>query len=115
MPLFNSTNATQLWGVDVNTLAKRQLVVAPNDGDTEENLSLEEKLRRERQRLHATGVTSFFWSSRGSANIRIMVPLQVHKPVQNRRYDAWRPVRCKSARKVGCFDSSIFPRSPSSS
>lgn len=58
-------------------MAKRQLVVPPNDGDTEENLSLEEKLRRERQRLHATGVTSFFWSSRGSANIRIMVPLQV--------------------------------------
>ena len=67
----------QLWGVDVNTMAKRQLVVPPNDGDTEENLSLEEKLRRERQRLHATGVTSFFWSSRGSTNIRIMVPLQV--------------------------------------
>ncbi|CAN0202647.1 unnamed protein product, partial [Ectocarpus fasciculatus] len=67
----------QLWGVDVNTMAKKQLVMPPNDGDTEENLSLEEKLRRERQRLHATGVTSFFWSSRGSANIRIMVPLQV--------------------------------------
>lgn len=69
----------QLWGVDVNTMAKKQLVVAPNDGDTEENLSLEEKLRRERQRLHATGVTSFFWSSRGSASIRIMVPLQVRE------------------------------------
>ena len=57
-------------------MAKKQLVVPPNDGDTEENLSLEEKLRRERQRLHATGVTSFFWSSRGSTSIRIMVPLQ---------------------------------------
>eukprot|EP00904_Undaria_pinnatifida_P001376 jgi/Undpi1/11239/HiC_scaffold_30.g13537.m1 len=53
-------------------MAKKQLVVPPNDGDTEENLSLEEKLRRERQRLHATGVTSFFWSSRGSTSIRIM-------------------------------------------
>eukprot|EP00752_Nemacystus_decipiens_P006477 g5831.t2 len=73
----------QLWGVDVNTMAKRQLVVPPNDGDTEENLSLEEKLRRERQRLHATGVTSFFWSSRGSANIRIMVPLQGNVYVQD--------------------------------
>ncbi|CAM9904025.1 unnamed protein product, partial [Ascophyllum nodosum] len=72
----------QLWGVDVNTMAKKQLVVAPNSGDTEENLSLEEKLRRERQRLHATGVTSFFWTSRGSSNIRIMVPLQGNVYVQ---------------------------------
>ena len=63
----------------MNTMAKKQLVVPPNDGDTEENLSLEEKLRRERQRLHATGVTSFFWSSRGSTSIRIMVPLQASK------------------------------------
>ncbi|CBJ31782.1 putative dipeptidyl peptidase IV [Ectocarpus siliculosus] len=73
----------QLWGVDVNTMAKKQLGMPPHDGDTEENLSLKEKLKRERQRLHATGVTSFFWSSRGSANIRIMVPLQGNVYVQD--------------------------------
>ncbi|CAM9194892.1 unnamed protein product [Discosporangium mesarthrocarpum] len=73
----------QLWGVDVNTLAKRQLVISPNDGDTEDNLSLEEKLRRERQRLHSLGVTSYFWSSRGSANAIIMVPLQGNIYVQD--------------------------------
>lgn len=81
---------SQLWGVDVNTMGKKQLVVAPNSGDTEENLSLEEKLRRERQRLHATGVTSFFWTSRGSTNIRIMVPLQV----SIKTADRWMPFRC---------------------
>ncbi|CAM9147127.1 unnamed protein product, partial [Choristocarpus tenellus] len=73
----------QLWGVDVNTLVKRQLVISPNDGDTEENLSLEEKLRRERQRLHVVGVTSYFWSSRGSSSVILMVPLQGNIYIQD--------------------------------
>ena len=41
-----------------------KLVVDPGDGgDTEANLSLEEKLRRERQRLMAVGVTSYAWGT----------------------------------------------------
>ena len=32
----------------------------PNEGNTEENLSREEKLRRERQRIHAVRFLDFF-------------------------------------------------------
>ena len=58
-------------------------VSPPIDGDTEENLSHEEKLRRERQRLHAVGVTSYSWSNRGAACVRVMVPLRGHIYVQD--------------------------------
>jgi hypothetical protein len=111
----------QLWGIELSSLRKKKLVVPPNAGDTEENLSLEEKvaiitqlcvlldphwhilhakmfgttyesdlvhqcaqlltinthlrfgvlqLRRERQRVHAIGVTSYLWSGRNSAKAR---------------------------------------------
>jgi dipeptidyl-peptidase-4 len=68
------------------------LLIPPNCGDTEENLSLEEKLRRERQRLHAVGVTTYYWTSSppqplsGKASMpppmRLMVPLQGNVFVQ---------------------------------
>jgi hypothetical protein len=52
-------------------------VLAPpsNGGDTEENLSLDEKLRRERQRAYAVGITTYAWG----AGKKILVPLQVGK------------------------------------
>lgn len=34
----------QLWGIDLSSLRKKKLVVPPNAGDTEDNLSLEEKV-----------------------------------------------------------------------
>ena len=53
----------QLYTLDAATQAVK-LVVDPGDGgDTEANLSLEEKLRRERQRSMAVGVTSFAWGT----------------------------------------------------
>eukprot|EP00611_Tribonema_gayanum_P016380 TRINITY_DN2853_c0_g1_i1.p1 TRINITY_DN2853_c0_g1~~TRINITY_DN2853_c0_g1_i1.p1 ORF type:complete len:886 (-),score=215.81 TRINITY_DN2853_c0_g1_i1:61-2718(-) len=73
----------QLYGIDLSRLRKKKLVVPPNAGDTEENLSLEEKLRRERQRVHAIGVTSYFWTGRGSQKARIVVPLQGSLYVQD--------------------------------
>jgi len=42
-------------------LDSTSLESAENNGDSQ--LSLEERLRRERQRLHATGVTQFSWST----------------------------------------------------
>ena len=44
-----------------------------NGGDTEDNLSLDEKLRRERQRAYAVGITTYAWGKGG----KILVPLQV--------------------------------------
>jgi len=54
--------------------------------DTEANLSLEEKLRRERMRLHATGVTSVEWAKSG--NDRILFPLLGNIYVQDGRASA---------------------------
>ena len=80
----------QVWGMDLPSAGApafdepaRQLVFPPNEGNTEDNLSLEEKLRRERQRLHAVGVTSYAWSGRASAKARILVPLQGNVYVQD--------------------------------
>lgn len=52
-----------------------QLVTPPHgQADTEATLSRDEKLRRERQRAYAVGVTSYAWAGPGG---RILVPMQV--------------------------------------
>jgi dipeptidyl-peptidase-4 len=60
----------QLFAVDLRT-GQQQPFLAAHGGVTEENISLEEALRRERLRQHATGVTHYEWSPRGS---RVLVP-----------------------------------------
>ena len=45
--------------------------------DTEESLSLEEKLRRERQRQMAVGMTNYAWSQNTKGPQRILALLQV--------------------------------------
>jgi len=57
----------------------RQLVKPPGDGDTEENLTIEEKLRRERMRQRETGITQYAWGKDG----RILIPLLGGLYVQN--------------------------------
>ncbi len=47
------------------------LVLPPAEGVTEENVSLEEALRRERQRQRGLGITRYTWHENG----RILVPL----------------------------------------
>jgi dipeptidyl-peptidase-4 len=62
----------QLYAYDTET-GREQLLVSPIDGGaSEENLSLEEKLRRERLRQREVGVTQYAWADTGS---RILVPL----------------------------------------
>jgi dipeptidyl-peptidase 4 len=62
----------RLYAFDPQTGQRHLLLTAPGEGATEENLSLEEKLRRERQRQHDLGVTTYAWSPRGG---NLLLPL----------------------------------------
>ena len=62
----------QLYAFDPATGESRQVVEPPGGGNTEENLSREEKLRRERMRMHALGVTRYAWPKKGN---RLLVPI----------------------------------------
>ncbi|KAH9261751.1 hypothetical protein BASA81_000407 [Batrachochytrium salamandrivorans] len=58
--------------LDLETNERRDLFRTDDAGDDESNLSPEEKMRRERMRQYATGVTSYSWNGYG----RIFLPLQ---------------------------------------
>ncbi len=62
----------QLYALDPATGKESLLVQPPGGGVTEENLSLEEKLRRERQRVRGLGVTRYAWAK---DTTRVLVPL----------------------------------------
>ena len=62
----------QLYRLDLATGQEHPLVTPPGGGVTEDNLSHEEKLRRERQRVREIGVTSYAWAREGQ---RLLVPL----------------------------------------
>lgn len=61
----------QLFVFDPDSGEKRLLIEPPGGGATEENLSLEEKLRRERQRQLDLGITDYAWAPAGE---RILLP-----------------------------------------
>lgn len=64
----------QLYALDVTAKRVSLLAAPPNDqGDTERNLSLEERLRRERQRQMGVGITSYAWAPAGR---RVLYPIQ---------------------------------------
>src|SRR5215211_8795999 len=63
----------QLYAFDPAS-GEQRLLLAPIDGGaTEENISLEEKLRRERARQREIGVTEYAWAKHAE---RILVPLR---------------------------------------
>src|SRR6266508_3914982 len=63
----------QLYAFDPAS-GERRLLLAPADGGaTQENISLEERLRRERLRQRELGVTQYAWARRSN---RILVPLR---------------------------------------
>jgi dipeptidyl-peptidase-4 len=66
------TLTQQLYACNVETGATWQLVTPPGAGDQEQTLSLEEKLRRERARSLAVGVTRYTLAKQG---FRVLVPL----------------------------------------
>lgn len=58
------------------TTCKQQLFFSPPDGGLDEdNLSEEDKLRRERSRERGLGVTNYEWVKTSSKKTTIMVPL----------------------------------------
>ncbi|MGD8584881.1 MAG: S9 family peptidase [Chloroflexota bacterium] len=63
----------QLYAFDPASRQRRLLLAPAGGGTTEETVSLEEALRRERQRQLETGVTHYAWSKEGG---RILLPLQ---------------------------------------
>lgn len=66
----------QLFALDVPQRRVALLAAPPGDraaGDTERTLSLEEQLRRERQRQMGVGITSYAWSPAGR---RLLCPIQ---------------------------------------
>jgi len=70
----------QLYAFDVAS-GEQRLLLAPTDGGaSEENISLEEKLRRERARQREIGVTQYAWAK--NAN-RILVPLRGNICIQD--------------------------------
>ena len=70
----------ELYAFDPATGEQRLLVVPEGGGTTEENVSLEEALRRERQRQRELGVTQYAWAEDRN---RILVPLQGSVYVQD--------------------------------
>jgi dipeptidyl-peptidase-4 len=64
------TLVRQLFAFDPNSGEHRLLIELPND-ESEENISLEEALRRERQRQRELGVTRYAWAKHSP---RLLVP-----------------------------------------
>ncbi|MDD5370759.1 MAG: S9 family peptidase [Anaerolineaceae bacterium] len=63
----------QLYVFDPATGAERLLAAPPEGGTTEENVSPEEALRRERMRLLSQGIPQFYWAPQAN---RMLIPMQ---------------------------------------
>jgi dipeptidyl-peptidase-4 len=63
----------QLYAFDPSSGEQRLLLAPPDGGATEENISLEEQLRRERMRQRELGVTQYAWAKQAN---RILIPLR---------------------------------------
>jgi dipeptidyl-peptidase-4 len=62
-----------LWGLDLASGRKQRFLSPPGETVTEENISREERLRRERLRLRETGITDYTWAEK--ANV-MLLPLR---------------------------------------
>jgi len=67
--------STELYAFDPETGEERLLASPPGGGETEENLSREEKLRRERQRVRGLGITRYAWAHHEAKHPRMLVPI----------------------------------------
>lgn len=62
----------QLYAFDPATGGRRPFFEPPSEGATDENVSLEEALRRERSRQWGAGVTDYAWAKKAP---RLLIPL----------------------------------------
>ena len=62
-----------LWGLELATGRRQRWLSPPGETVTEENISREEMLRRERLRLRETGITDYLWAKK--ANV-MLLPLR---------------------------------------
>ena len=62
-----------LWRLDLSSGRTEHWLSPPGEAVTEENISREEVLRRERLRLRETGITEYFWAEK--ANV-MLLPLR---------------------------------------
>ncbi|MEA2635807.1 MAG: dipeptidyl-peptidase 4 [Chloroflexota bacterium] len=62
-----------LWRLDLSSGRKAHWMSAPGEAVTEENISREEVLRRERLRLRETGITDYFWAEKADV---MLLPLR---------------------------------------
>lgn len=67
------TLVQRLFIQDLATGQRHELFVPPEGGATEENLSAEEKLQRERMRDRSLGITRYAWAKKRN---RLLVPLR---------------------------------------
>src|SRR5437016_1887316 len=59
-----------LWRLDLASGKKEHWLSAPGEAVTEENISRDEALRRERLRLRETGITDYIWAEK--ANVMLL-------------------------------------------
>ena len=65
--------ARDLFSLDLGSRRRERFFTPPDEGVTDENVSREEALRRERQRLRETGVTHYTWAAKAPV---MLVPLR---------------------------------------
>jgi dipeptidyl-peptidase-4 len=94
----------QLYAFDLQTGEQSLLVTPPDSGTTEENISLEEALRRERQRQHELGVTQYAWAQRAN---RLLIPLQGGINIQDGLDAPLRQIVARSAKPA--LDAQFSP------
>jgi dipeptidyl-peptidase 4 len=70
----------QLYAFELESGREHLLIEPHGEGTTDENVSLEEALRRERLRQRETGITSYAWAKN---RIRLMAPIQGEVYVQD--------------------------------
>jgi dipeptidyl-peptidase-4 len=94
----------QLFAFDPEKGEQKLLLSPPDGGTTEENLSIEEALRRERQRQLELGVTAYAWAKNA---IRFLIPLQGCIYVQDGPHALLRKVVGKDGKPT--LDAQISP------
>lgn len=98
----DGTLSRQLYAHDPSS-GERRLMFAPEGGGaTEENLSAEEKLRRERTRERGLGVTSYAWAKEAN---RVLVPVRGDLWVQDGLHGT--PRRVAEGGDHPCIDPQI--------